>query len=99
MERVTVTLPESIVEDIDRQERNRSRFILEAVRRELKRRRRELLRRSLASPHRESNVLADAGFDEWAGRLPTDEVSGIVDPRGGVRVRWVVGQGWSGKAG
>ena len=39
-ERVTVTLPAEVVEDIDRQERNRSRFVLEAVRRELKRRQR-----------------------------------------------------------
>ncbi len=41
--RVTITLPAGLVEDIDRMERNRSSFVLEAVRRELQRRRREQL--------------------------------------------------------
>jgi len=49
VERVTVTLPESLVRDIDRREENRSKFVAEAVRRELDRRRRCDLRRSLAS--------------------------------------------------
>ena len=30
--RITVTLPEQVVADVDRFERNRSRFVLEAVR-------------------------------------------------------------------
>jgi metal-responsive CopG/Arc/MetJ family transcriptional regulator len=42
-ERVTVTMPGSLVAEIDRYERNRSRFIAEAVRHELARRRREAL--------------------------------------------------------
>ena len=93
-ERVTVTLPAEVVEDIDRQERNRSRFVLEAVRRELKRRQRDLLRRSLASPHPEASELADAGFDEWAAGLPRGEGEELVDARRGSRVRWVPGRGW-----
>ncbi len=40
-ERVTVTMPGQVVEEIDRMERNRSAFVLEAVRNEIKRRRRK----------------------------------------------------------
>jgi Arc/MetJ-type ribon-helix-helix transcriptional regulator len=97
-ERVTVTLPAEVLEDIDRQERNRSRFVLEAVRRELKRRQRELLRRSLANPHPETSELADAGFDEWAAGLLSDRTSALIDLRRGSRVRWVPGRGWVGSA-
>lgn len=35
LERVTVTLPQDLVRDIDRREKNRSKFVAEAVRREL----------------------------------------------------------------
>ena len=45
VDRVTVTLPTELVSQIDRIEKNRSRFMLLAVRRELRRRRREELRR------------------------------------------------------
>jgi len=45
--RITITLPEALVERIDRLERNRSRFIADAVERELRRRLRAELRRSL----------------------------------------------------
>jgi hypothetical protein len=93
-ERVTVTLPAELVEEIDRRERNRSRFVLEAVRRELKRRQREELKRSLLSPHSETSELADAGFDEWASRLPDEKASDLVDLRAGRPVRWVPGRGW-----
>lgn len=95
-ERVTITLPAELVEDIDRQERNRSRFILVAVQHELKRRRRELLRRSLANPHPESGELADAGLEDWGRRLPDDDTSDLVDPRAGDRVHWKPGRGWIG---
>ncbi|MGH9368709.1 MAG: hypothetical protein ACRD3M_13665 [Thermoanaerobaculia bacterium] len=95
-DRVTVTLPAEVVQDIDRQERNRSRFVLEAVRRELKRRKRELLRRSLENPHPEAGQLADAGLEEWGGRLPDERGSDLLDARGGTRVRWVPGRGWVG---
>ena len=93
-ERVTVTLPGELVEEIDRRERNRSRFVLDAVRRELKRRRREELKRSLRNPHTESSVLADAGLEEWASRLPEEATTDLVDPRAGRAVRWVPGRGW-----
>jgi Arc/MetJ-type ribon-helix-helix transcriptional regulator len=93
-ERVTVTLPADVVEDIDRRERNRSRFILDAVRRELKRRQREELKRSLQNPHPETSELADAGFADWGARLPDEKASDLVDFRAGRAVRWVPGRGW-----
>jgi hypothetical protein len=91
-ERVTVTLPAELVRSIDRLEKNRSRFIAEAVQHELDRRRREGLRRSLEQPHPEAAELADAGLDEWAASLPEDE--GLVDMAAGRPVRWVEGEGW-----
>ena len=93
-ERVTVTLPVKVVRGIDRLEDNRSKFILEAVRHELRRRRREELRRSLRSPHPEADSLAEAGFEEWVKSLPAEGASDLVDPRAGTPVRWVPGEGW-----
>lgn len=93
--RVTVTLPEDVVREIDRRERNRSRFVMEAVKRELARRRREELRQSLANPHAESEALADAGLAEWARGLPEESASDMLDLGGGRAVRWIPGQGWS----
>jgi hypothetical protein len=93
-ERVTVTLPIDLVEGIDRLERNRSRFITEAVKHELARRRREGLLRSLASPpHPEAAELAETGLAEWGASLPADNES-LVDESAGRPVRWVEGQGW-----
>ena len=92
-ERVTVTLPAELVESIDRLERNRSRFIAEAVGHELVRRRREGLMRSLKSPHPEAAELAETGLADWAASLPTDD-EGLVDISAGKPVRWVEGQGW-----
>jgi hypothetical protein len=91
-ERVTVTLPAEVVEEIDRAERNRSKFILAAVRRELARRRREDLRRSLRSPHPETSEVAEAGLAEWGSNLR--DSAGLVDARAGAAVRWVAGRGW-----
>jgi hypothetical protein len=92
-ERVTVTLPIDLVEGIDRFERNRSRFVAEAVERELVRRRREGLLRSLANPHPEAAELADTGLADWAARLPAGD-EGLVDEAAGKPVRWVEGEGW-----
>jgi hypothetical protein len=50
IERVTVTLSDNLLRDIDRREKNRTKFIAEAVRHELERRRRAELRRSLENP-------------------------------------------------
>lgn len=93
-ERVTITLPADLVRNIDRIEKNRSKFLQEAARHELERRRRDLLARSLQSPHPETAELAEAGFQEWASSLPNEDAAGLVDLQGGTEVRWVPGDGW-----
>lgn len=92
MERVTVTLPADLVEKIDQLERNRSRFIAEAVEHELTLRRREALLQSVQNPHPETTDLVDIGLSDWVSDLPSDET--LVDTSGGTPVRWVEGQGW-----
>lgn len=91
--RVTVTLPAELVDNIDRLEKNRSRFIAQAVEHELIRRRREGLLRSLERPHPEATELAEAGLSEWGTSLPAEEED-LVDPSAGTPVRWVEGEGW-----
>jgi post-segregation antitoxin (ccd killing protein) len=94
-DRVTITLPTEVVQEIDRREANRSRFVLEAIKRELARRRREELRRSLRNPHPESARLAKVGIADWAkGGLPPDDAQDLVDRSAGTPVRWVPGKGW-----
>ena len=92
-ERVTVTLPVELVESIDRFERNRSRFIAEAVKHELAHRRRAGLLRSLESPHPEAIGVAQAGLADWGASLPS-EAERLVDVSAGKPVRWVEGTGW-----
>ena len=92
-ERVTVTLPVELVESIDRLERNRSRFIAEAVEHELVHRRRAGLLRSLKSPHTEAALVAEAGLADWGTSLPVED-EGLIDLSAGTRVRWVEGTGW-----
>ena len=92
-ERVTVTVPPDLLRDMDRRAPNRSRF-QEAIRHELFRRRREDLERSLAAPHPESRELAESGLGDWASGLPEEDVRELLDPDGGVPVRWSPGEGW-----
>jgi hypothetical protein len=80
------------MEETDLLERNRSRFIAEAVQHELTRRRREALLRSVQNPHSETGELADTSLALWTADVPDDE--GLVDPAGGTAVRWVEAQGW-----
>ena len=80
--RVTVTLPSEVVQAIDREELNRSRFVLKAVTRELDRRRNEQLRQSLRHPHPESLEMAEVGFATWAEGLPGD-ASDLIAPGAG----------------
>jgi Arc/MetJ-type ribon-helix-helix transcriptional regulator len=94
VERVTVTLPDDLVRDIDRREKNRSKFVAEAVRRELDRRRRDELRPSLENPHPESTELAEQGLEEWSRGLPDEDAEALVDGSAGKAVRWVPGEGW-----
>ena len=93
-DRVTVTLPDNLVKDIDRIEKNRSKFVAEAVRRELDRRRRAELRRSLNHPHPEAAELADQGIEEWARSLPPEDTEALLDPKAGRPVSWIPGKGW-----
>jgi hypothetical protein len=92
--RITITLPEALVERIDRLERNRSRFIADAVERELHRRLRAELRRSLEAPHHESLEVAEQGLGTYREALPA-EPTDLVAPTVGVRVAWREGEGWS----
>jgi len=94
VERVTVTLPNDLVRDIDRREKNRSKFIAEAVRHELERRRRAELRRSLENPHSESVDLVEQGLDEWTRGLPEEDTEALVESSAGKAVGWVPGEGW-----
>lgn len=94
VERVTVSLPNDLVRDIDRRVKNRSRFIAEAVRRELDRRRREELRRSLENPHPESREFSEPGFEEWSRGLPDEDAAALVDSSLGKAVEWAPGSGW-----
>ena len=94
VDRVTVTLPNDLVRDIDRREKNRSKFVAEAVRNELDRRRREELRRSLHNPHPESAELAEQGLEEWTRSLPEEDSEALVDSNAGKPVQWILGEGW-----
>jgi hypothetical protein len=94
VDRVTVTLSSELVREIDRREKNRSKFVAEAVRNELDRRRRDELRRSLHNPHPESAELAEQGLEEWTRGLPEEDGSALVDSNAGRPVRWVAGEGW-----
>lgn len=93
MERVTVTLPADLVERIDQLERNRSRFIAEAVEHELTQRRRDALLQSVQNPHPETTGLVDVDLSDWVSDLPADE--SLVDGSAGTPVRWTEGQGWT----
>ena len=92
-QRVTVTLNSDLVQGIDRFEPNRSRFIAEAVRRELECRRREQLLASLEEPHPENTELAEVGLADWGDGLPSGD-EGLIDPAAGTPVMWVDGEGW-----
>jgi Arc/MetJ-type ribon-helix-helix transcriptional regulator len=94
MTRVTVTLPGDLVDEIDRLETNRSRFVVEGVRRELLWRRREALRLSLRAPHAETAEMAEEGLAAWFGSLPDEDASALVDPTAGRAVAWKPGLGW-----
>jgi hypothetical protein len=96
-ERVTISLPAELLKDIDRIERNRSRFIAEAVGHELERRRREALLRSLEAPHPTSNELLELGTGDWLAGLPPEDAD-LVDAEAGIAVTWVAGEGWAGTA-
>ena len=92
-ERVTVTIPAELVAGIDRIERNRSRFIAEAVRHELQRRQRLELLRSLEAPHPDTAATAALGLAAWAEGLPSGD-DDLLDPHSGAAVNWIPDSGW-----
>ena len=98
MERVTVTLPADLLRDVDRWNKNRSKFVAEAVRNELEHRRRAELRLSLQNPHPDAESLADEGLADWAGRLPDEDTNALFDSTAGKAVRWVPDVGWTERA-
>ncbi len=93
MRRVTVTLPDEIVDEIDRREVHRSRFVTEAARRELQWRRYQELQRSISNPHPERGAVAEMGVEDW-GCGSADDDESLVDPAAGHAVRWEPGTGW-----
>jgi Arc/MetJ-type ribon-helix-helix transcriptional regulator len=93
-ERVTVTLPDELVKDIDRWEKNRSRFVAEAVRHELERRKRAELQKSLMEPHVDSTELAEQGYEDWFRGLPDEDTESLVETGLGTPVSWIPGEGW-----
>ena len=93
MKRVTITLPDEIVEEIDLRESNRSRFLMDAAVRELARRRAEELRRSLETPHLESARIAEEGLAGW-GSLAAAGDDDLLDPAASRPVRWIPGEGF-----
>ena len=91
--RITITLPGEIVRDIDKRERNRSRFVLEAVEHELENRRREELLASVESPHPQSEEVAEAGVGEWGDWAAAGDEE-LLDAEAGSSVRWSPERGW-----
>ncbi len=54
----------------------------------------EGLRDSLAHPHPESLVVAEAGLAEWGRALPPEDSEGLLEESLGRRVSWVPDKGW-----
>ncbi len=38
--------------------------------------------------------MAEEGFDDWARHLPTEDVSGLLNPNAGIAIVWIPGEGW-----
>lgn len=98
VERLNVTLPLELVRAIDEIGGNRSGFLAEAARRELRRRKKLMLRECLDdAADRAGNELlglAEAGLADAVAALPDEDVSEMVAPSAGVPVRWTPGPGW-----
>lgn len=92
--RITVTLPEEVVAELDRHTRNRSRFVLTAVEKELGHLRRQALLTSISAPHPQSGEIAESGLEEWADR-GADGDEELLSADGGRPVRWSPEGGWT----
>jgi post-segregation antitoxin (ccd killing protein) len=93
-DRITITLPRELVLELARAAKNRSRFVAEAIRRELDRRRREALRAALENPHPETAGLVEVGWGEWAAATDPRDAD-LVDPAGGTPIQWSAEKGWT----
>ena len=91
--RVTVTLPDDLLAEMDRQVENRSLFVAEAIKAELVRRREQRFVEALRNPHPESAEMADLGFREWTS-LSDDGDAALIDPAALRPVRWDPASGW-----
>ncbi|MFM2125585.1 MAG: hypothetical protein RL328_2036, partial [Acidobacteriota bacterium] len=74
--------------------KNRSKFVAEAVRAELNRRRQAEFQLSLDNPHPESAALAEEGIEDWFRSLPDEDAASLVDMKMAKPVRWIPGKGW-----
>ena len=70
VQQVTVNLPADLIAGIDRQQMDRSAFVVEAVKNELVYRHEAELGCSIQNPHPDSIELAEEGFDDWVRQLP-----------------------------
>ena len=86
-ERVTVTIPEKKLEEIDLRARTRSRYVQRSIGHELERLRQEELLQSLDSPHPDSQEVAESGFYEWAGQAH-DGDDELAATSAGTAIRW-----------
>ena len=95
--RITVTLASEIVDEIDRAESNRSRFVEAAVVNELQRRRSRRLLESLRSPHPESLETVEEGLPEWFALGSGTDADDLLVRDGGRKLEWIAGRGWLGE--
>lgn len=93
-QRISVSLPEELVNEIDRSAPDRDSFVAEAVKHELTRRQKDGLQASLEYPHAKTLLVAEAPLCEWPEGVPADEWSDVLDEDSGEEIRWVEGKGW-----
>jgi len=89
-----IKLPATLARQVDRLSRDRSKFVVDAVRRELRRQQHDGIQRSLRNPHPDSRNLAKLGLKEWQASLPEDDPADLVDVAAGSAVRWTPNKGW-----
>jgi hypothetical protein len=89
--RISIDLPDDLLQQMDRLERDRARFLLLAVRNELRRRLALELQKSVDHPHPESRELAGLGLADWGDPDSGDD---LLDPEAGIPVEWLPDLGW-----
>ena len=90
---VVVRLGAHLIADVDRVTTDRTRFIRDAIRNELRRSGFADLQQSLDNPNPETLAYDDGGLEDWVGDSSNDHDQ-LVDPTTGTQVRWVPGTGW-----